>query len=110
MSYSVIPTPDFKTAFKRLAKKHKSLKKDLAKLGSILENEPTHGIDLGSDVFKIRLAIESKGKGKSGGARVITYAVTEDKEIYLLYIFDKTDISNVSQKQIQTFLKNAGLK
>lgn len=110
MSYSIIPTPDFKIAFKRLAKKHKSLKNDIAKLGAILQKKPNQGTDLGSGVFKIRIAIESKGKGKSGGARVITYVVTEDKEIYLTYIYDKADISNITKKQIQTFLKNAGLK
>jgi len=76
MSYSIYPTPDFKRAFKKLHKKHLSLKDDLQKL---VINNPEMGIHLGHRVYKIRLAISSKGKGKSGGARIITYLVVEDE-------------------------------
>ena len=77
MSYNVIPTPDFK----KLAKKYPSLKADLQQLINMLAEEPKTGIDLGQGIHKIRMAISSKGKGKSGGARVITFLVTEDNEI-----------------------------
>jgi hypothetical protein len=56
------------------------------------------------------LAITSKGKGKSGGARVITYLITEKKEIYLVYIYDKSQLENIKKEQIVTLLKRAGLK
>jgi len=55
------------------------------------------------------LAITSKGKGKSGGARVITYLVTEDKEIYLVFIYDKSQLENITKEQIFELLRNAGL-
>lgn len=55
------------------------------------------------------MAITSKGKGKSGGARVITYLVTEDNEVYLVYIYDKSQLENITKEQIMELLKKAGL-
>ena len=71
MNYNVIPTPDFKKFFKKLFKKYPSLKNDLAQLIEKLEKDYTIGISLGNNLYKIRLAIESKNKGKSGGTRII---------------------------------------
>jgi mRNA-degrading endonuclease RelE of RelBE toxin-antitoxin system len=65
MNCSVIPTPDFKKFFKKLYKKYPSLKNDLAELIEKLEEDYTIGISLGNNLYKIRLAIESKNKGKS---------------------------------------------
>lgn len=109
MSYSVYPTPEFKKLLKKLVKKYPSLKADLQGLVRILQKEPDTGIHLGHGIHKIRLAITSKGKGKSGGARVITYLVTQDQEVYLVYIYDKSQLENVSKEQIQDLLKKAGL-
>lgn len=55
------------------------------------------------------MAITSKGKGKSGGARVITYLVTEDNEVYLVYIYDKGQLENITKEQIIELLKKARL-
>ena len=77
MNYNVIPIDRFKKEAKRLLKKYSSLKGELLQLERQLSDSPNLGISLGHNVYKIRLAIESKGKGKSGGARVITYLVTE---------------------------------
>ncbi len=109
MSYSVYPTPDFKIFFKKLAKKHPSLKADLQLLTKILKEQPDSGINLGHGIHKIRMAITSKGKGKSGGARVITYFVTEDNEVFLVYIYDKSQLENISKEQIIELLKKVGL-
>jgi len=89
MSYNVIPIERFKKETKRLAKKYASLKSKLAERNNELTRNPEIGTPLGNNAYKIRLGIRSKGKGKSGGARVITYLITEDKEVYLLTIFDK---------------------
>ena len=78
MSYSIYPTPDFKKYFKKLYKKFPSLKADLQELINKLSEEPDTCINLGHGIYKIRLAITSKGKGKSSGARVITYLLTEN--------------------------------
>lgn len=109
MNYSVYPTPDFKKFVKRLSKKYPSLKSDLQDLILVLNEKPDSGISLGQGIHKIRIAITSKGKGKSGGARVITYLVTEDNEVYLVYIYDKSQLENISKEQIIELLKKAGL-
>ncbi len=108
MSYSVFPTPDFKKFFKKLSKKYPSLKADLQGLVQILKEQPDSGIN-GHGIHKIRMAVTSKGKGKSGGARVITYLVTEDNEVYLVYIYDKSQLENITKEQIIELLKKAGL-
>ncbi len=73
MSFEVIPTPEFKREAKRLIKRYSSLKSELENLIASLEIQPVQGILLTLDCYKIKLAISSKGKGKSGGARVITF-------------------------------------
>lgn len=71
MSYEVIALRPFERDLKRLLKKHPSLKKDIAALGAELEQDPFMGKPLGRDCYKVRVAITSKGRGKSGGGRVI---------------------------------------
>lgn len=97
MSYEVIPTPDFKKLFKKLAKKYPSLKSDLTQLVDKLEQEPDSGIYLGHNLYKIRMAISLKGKGKSAGARIITYMLSEQNELYLVHIYDKSQLDNISK-------------
>lgn len=109
MNYNVIPTPDFKKVFKKLFKKYASLKNDLHEVIEILSENPETGTSLGHGVYKIRMAISSKGKGKSAGARVITFIVNEDKEVYLVHIYDKSQLDNITKQQIVQLLKNAQL-
>jgi len=71
-----------------------------------LEKNPEKGIPLGNNIYKIRLAIASKGKGKSGGARVITYLKTEQGNIYLLSIYDKGRKDTISDKEIEDILNS----
>ena len=105
MNFSVIPSDKFKKEAKRLIKKFPSFKHELALLSTTLANEPEAGTPLGNNTYKIRLAIKSKGKGKSGGARVITYVVTEDNEVYLLTIYDKSEFDNVDDKTIKSIIE-----
>ena len=60
MTYNLVLTDTFKKEAKRLIKKYPSLRNELAELGKVLEKEPIHGIPLGNDTYKIRLAIASK--------------------------------------------------
>ena len=101
MKHRVIPTPEFEKELRPLLKRHRSLAKDLLKLEHDLEEQPSTGTSLGHGLFKVRLAVASKGKGKSGGARVITYVVTEDHEVYLLSIYDKSDYDTVDTKAMK---------
>ena len=104
MSYSVRTIPPFEKLFKRYYKKFPSLKSELADLISQLEERPDIGTPLGRDCYKIRIAIASKGKGKSGGARVITCVAVMEEKVYLLYIYDKSDQSNISDKELLQLL------
>lgn len=87
MSFKVIPTPTFAKSLKALAKRHRSLKEDVKALVAELERNPLQGVELTAGIRKNSMAIKSKGAGKSGGARVITYNVLvteEEGEVYLL--------------------------
>ncbi len=109
MSYSIVPTDNFKKEAKRLIKKYASLKSELEKLNDELEEKPTLGTHLGNDIYKIRLAIASKGKGKSGGARVMSFVKVIDTTVYLFSIYNKGDKDSISDKEIQEILKNEEL-
>ena len=105
MNYSIIATQKFEKEIKRLIKKFPSVKKECATLITKLKNNPTTGNSLGDNCYKIRLAIASKNKGKSGGARVITYVVVDDTTIFLLTIYDKSELENISYKELKAMIK-----
>lgn len=111
MAQVIIGTHDeFKRQLKALAKKYHSIKEDYASFLDNLTKNPFQGVDLGNGVRKIRMLISSKGKGKSAGARVITYNVelldNDELHITLLTIYDKSEISNVSDAYIRSLIKN----
>jgi hypothetical protein len=85
------------------------LKEDLRVLQEILERNPFEGDSLGKGCYKIRLAISSKGKGKSGGARVITCVRVVNETVYLLSIFDKSEKENITENELDTLLSLAGI-
>ena len=109
MKVSIIPTAEFDRRFKKLAKKYKSLLNDYLTLSKELKDNPFQSVDLGGGVRKIRMTIASKGKGKSGGARVLTLTVlvSDDAEVTLLTIYDKNEIENVSDEYIQWLISEA---
>ena len=74
MNYNIITSSYFDVAAKRLAKKYPSFKDDLRAFRDELLENPLQGDELSPGIRKIRMAIKSKGKGKSGGARIITYS------------------------------------
>ena len=106
---TIITTPQFAKDFKQLAKKYPSLTADLRLLRTNLLENPTQGTPIGDDCYKIRLAISSKGKGKSGGGRVITCVQIIEDTLHLVTLYDKSDIANVSDdflKDIVNTIKN----
>ncbi len=105
MSFNIKTISVFERQAKRLIKKIPSLKKEIQTLISEMKEEPTKGTSIGHDCYKIRLAIASKGRGKSGGARIITHLVYKKETVYLLSIFDKSDMENLSDKEILGLLK-----
>lgn len=105
MSYKVASIPLFDKQVKRLAKKYPSLKRDLTGLLNELENNPKQGTALGNNFYKIRLAITSKGQGKSGGARVITYVKITATTVFLTSIYDKSERNSISNKELEQVFK-----
>jgi mRNA-degrading endonuclease RelE of RelBE toxin-antitoxin system len=106
MSYKVELTVTFKKEAKKLTKKYPSLKAELAKLFIDLEENPAIGTPLGNDVYKIRLAIASKNKGKSGGARVMSFVKVINKVVLLFSIYNKGDKDSISDKEISALLND----
>ena len=106
MNYNVLPLPHFEKQLKRLSKKYSSLKSDYLNLVESLEQNPKQGKPIGNKCFKIRLAITSKGKGKSGGARIITNIVITEHTVYLLSIYDKSEKENLTDKELSELLKD----
>ena len=113
MNYEIIVKPTFQQEAKRLAKHYSFFKEDFVSLIDDLEQNPLLGTDLGHGLRKVRMKITSKGKGKSGGARVITFTLVvsqQDAVLNLLYIYDKADRASISEKEIEQLLKQNGLK
>jgi mRNA-degrading endonuclease RelE of RelBE toxin-antitoxin system len=108
MSYNIIATPEFKRELKSLVKKYRSLKSEFSDLIDDLKENPQQGTAIGHNCFKIRLAISSKGKGKSGGARVITSVFVTDKEVYLISIYDKSEKESIPDAEIKKLVKSLG--
>jgi len=112
MNYKIVPTEDFDKNVKPLAKKYQSFIEDLKKFKKELLSNPDMGKNLGGNIRKVRMSIDSKGKGKRGGARVITCNVLiniEFAKIYLLAIYDKGEKDNISTKEIEILKRRYGL-
>jgi hypothetical protein len=105
MSYKVDTIFVFDKQAKRLSKKYPSLKNDLSELIDSLEQDLEQGKPLGNNFFKIRLAIGSKNKGKSGGARVIAYVKITATTVYLTSIYDKGEKSAITDKELAIIFK-----
>ncbi len=112
MTNNVRLTAFFIKKAKRLLKKYHTLQSSLDILERNLIRNPKIGDSYGANIYKVRLADESKGKGKSGGFRVITYVVEENEtstDIYLITIFDKSEEASIDKDDIKEIIKSEGL-
>jgi len=105
MSYKVELSANFKKEARKVVKKYPSLKAELAGLFEELETNPTMGTPMGNNIYKIRLAVASKNKGKSGGARVMSFVKVIDTTVLLFSIFSKGDKDSISDKEIKELIK-----
>lgn len=109
MTVNITTHPEFVRQMKRYAKKYRSLASDYADFLKSLHKDPFQGVELGDGIRKVRLAVASKGKGKSGGMRVITFSLEkiddETINVTLLYIYDKNEMANVSDDFIRYLLE-----
>ena len=104
MSYNVRAIRIFEKQIKRLSKKFPSLKAEYIALVKDLKENPHKGIPMRDNCFKIKIAIASKGRGKSGGARVITHFYVENETVYLLTIYDKSEQADISDRELKGLL------
>ena len=102
MNFEIRTISRFEKEVKRLTKKYPSLKVELQKLNQVLTSNPTYGTNIGKDFYKIGLVIKSKEKGKSGGARVISFDLLKSDLgiIYLTSIYDKSERPTISTKEL----------
>lgn len=105
MSYNIEVTHFFEKQLKRLAKKFPSLKNEFLNLIESLQENPEQGKSLGNSCYKIRISIASKGKGKSGGARIITHLQILENKIFLLSIYDKSEQSDITDKELIAWIR-----
>lgn len=102
---------DFAKEAKRLAKKYPSFKQDYKDFLVSIKNNPLQGDEITKNIRKIRMAIKAKGKGKSGGARVITFNILTDIEngqVVFLLLYDKEDASTVKANVVKQLVRDMG--
>lgn len=112
MKYEILVSSYFKAEVKRLAKRYESFADDLESLEKSLLKNPLQGTELSPGIRKIRMSIKSKSKGRSGGARVITFTYSNTEEIgkiVLLLLYDKSDSSGVNVSIVKKIVKELEL-
>lgn len=111
MNLELVPSDYFAAELKRLAKRYRGFADDYEAFLDNLKENPLQGTEIAPHIRKIRMPITAKGRGKSGGARVITYnAIVAEQEgkIYLLLIYDKADASSVKMNVVKQIVKDLG--
>ena len=113
MNYKVSFTTQFTAAAKRLSKRHRSFLDDFTTFKESLQANPYQGVEIAPNIRKIRMAVTSKGRGSSGGIRVITATTViseSEGRIGFLYIYDKSDASNVKINVIKQMARELGFE
>ena len=111
MNWTIDFTTEFSRGAKILKKRYKSFMDDLEDFKNSIMKNPFQGAELVPGIRKVRMTIESKGKGKSGGARVITltyYVSDAEGKVHFLIIYDKSDADTVDVKVVQKYVAELG--
>ncbi|GHV22739.1 hypothetical protein FACS189428_5240 [Clostridia bacterium] len=109
METKFLVTPQFDKSYKALKKKYVSIKSDVEQFKKDFSDNHSLGDSLGGGYRKVRLAIQSKNKGKSGGARIITYELclkTTDDTIVLVDIYDKSERETMPEWEYKTTIQD----
>ncbi|MGM9869317.1 MAG: hypothetical protein ACI30R_06795 [Sodaliphilus sp.] len=78
-----------------------------------IKQNPLQGNEIAKNIRKIRMAIKSKGKGKSGGARIITFNILTDLQngqVIFLMIYDKDSASSVKAEIVVEMVRDLGFE
>ena len=104
MKFNVIEKRLYIKSFKKLSKHYKNIQKDVDGFLDDISTQEDLGVELKSNVFKARIANSDKNKGKSAGYRLITYLKVVKNELQLLYIYDKSKLENLTEKEIDNII------
>ena len=102
--YTVIEQALYKKAVKKLSKNYKNIETDIKNFLQSINTKDDLGIELKSNIFKVRIKNSDKNKGKSAGYRLISYLTVINNELHLLYIYDKSSLANVTEKEIDELI------
>ncbi len=102
--YKVIEQKLYQKAFKKLSKRYKNIDNDVNNFLCSIERKNDLGIELKSNIFKVRIANSNKNRGKSASYRLISYISIVKNELHLLYIYDKSTLVNLSEKEIDEII------
>lgn len=104
MKLQIVETTLYQKAVKKLFKNYKNIKNDVNIFLNSINSKENLGIELKSNIFKVRIKNSDKNKGKSSGYRLISYFKIVDNELQLLYIYDKSKIENLSEEEIDNLI------
>jgi mRNA-degrading endonuclease RelE of RelBE toxin-antitoxin system len=99
--YKVIPTQGFIEEANALKRKYPNIKQDFLDLAEMLKRDPISGnVSLGKNCYKVRMPISDKGRGQSGGARLIINVVVKEHNVYVLNVYDKAGKETITEKEL----------
>ena len=104
MKFQVVEQELYRKAHKKLSKQYRNLQNDIDDFLNSIKSKKDLGVELKSNVFKIRVKNSDKNKGKSAGYRLISYLAIIDNELHLLYIYDKSKLENLTEKEIDNLI------
>ena len=102
--YTVIEQKLYKKAVKKLSKNYRNVELDVKSFLESINTKNDLGIELKSNVFKIRIKNSNKNKGKSAGYRLISYLAIVENELHLLYIYDKSSLVNITENELDKLI------
>ena len=97
-------TETFNKDVKKLKKRYKHIEKDYIDFINSIKSIDDLGINLGNNIFKVRIANSDKNRGKSSGYRLISYLKLIENELYVIYIYDKSDMENINENEIDKLI------
>ena len=106
MKLHIVEKRLYTKSLKKLSKHYKNIKKDIDTFLDNIASKQDLGVELKTNIYKTRIANSDKNKGKSAGYRLISYVAIVDNELQLLYIYDKSNLVNLTEKELDTIILN----
>lgn len=103
--FDIYESEAYQKELKRLSKKYRNIKKDCKSFIDTISSTTDLGVDIGGGIYKSRVANSDKNKGKSAGYRVISYLKIIESEIWLVHIYDKSELVNITESQLDEIIK-----